>query len=190
MGAHYTKGFGNWYNKACHLLCQKLESSRGPAKRCLQTNWEKSLTSQFSSLSVGLLFHIINMAEKSSQKAPPRSTITRHISAPTTQLPAILTDYFKPKSRSEIRSTRPELAAELQRHRHKIHPIVRISPSTDYGGFKNGAFPNTYFHYWLLTEKQLDSLAAFYHQDVQSRWSDQYPKRDRKSTRLNSSHWE
>ena len=124
-------------------------------------------------------FHIIKMAEKSSQKAPPRATISRHISAPTTQLPAILTDYFKPKSRSEIRSTRPKLTAELQRHRQKIHPIVRISPSADYGGFTHGVFPKTYFHYCLLTENVLDSLAAFYHQDVQGRWSDQYPKRMR-----------
>lgn len=117
------------------------------------------------------------MVQQRGKTPPPRDTLSRHISErASVQLPSLLTDYFRPKDREELRATRPKLVGELTRHRQIIHRIVRISPLSNLGGYTHGSFPATYLHYWLLTEAQLDSLASFYSQDVQNEWTNQYPK--------------
>jgi hypothetical protein len=42
-------------------------------------------------------------------------------------------------------------------------------------GLIHPAYPRTVLQYWLLTSTQLNSLAYFYHQSVESEYTYQYP---------------
>jgi hypothetical protein len=51
-----------------------------------------------------------------------------------------------------------------------LAPLVRLTT-----GEVHPAFPPTLLNFWLLTSKQLDELAHFYHQRTPSVWSAHYP---------------
>ena len=60
--------------------------------------------------------------------------------------------------------------AKLAQMRIRLSPIVQIST-----GAVHPAFPRTILNFWLLTERQLDELAEFYHQRFPSELTMAYP---------------
>ncbi|KAH7021717.1 hypothetical protein B0J12DRAFT_687087 [Macrophomina phaseolina] len=65
----------------------------------------------------------------------------------------------------------PVFALIIQSLRRRIHPLLEIQT-----GDPHPEFPRTMLHYHLLTEKQLDSIAAYYSQAVRDEHSDSYPR--------------
>ncbi|GJN73010.1 hypothetical protein PLIIFM63780_007073 [Purpureocillium lilacinum] len=64
----------------------------------------------------------------------------------------------------------PQLAQKLHQMALPLSPLVQLTT-----GAVHPHFPRTVLQFWLLTDDQLESLAAFYHQRDQSPWSAQYP---------------
>ncbi|KAH7021685.1 hypothetical protein B0J12DRAFT_392804 [Macrophomina phaseolina] len=65
----------------------------------------------------------------------------------------------------------PVFALMIQSLRRRIHPLLELRT-----GDPHPDFPRTMLHYHLLTEQQLDSIAAFYSQAVRDEHSDSYPR--------------
>ena len=61
--------------------------------------------------------------------------------------------------------------AKMAEMKKTLSPLVSITT-----GAVHPSFPKTLLHYWLLTDSELDALAAFYHQSSTSRWTNEYPK--------------
>jgi hypothetical protein len=51
-----------------------------------------------------------------------------------------------------------------------LAPLVRLTT-----GEVHPVFPSTLLNFWLLTSKQCDELAHFYHQRTPSAWTRHYP---------------
>ena len=64
----------------------------------------------------------------------------------------------------------PALHEKLRHMALPLAPLVQITTGTTHP-----AFPATLLNFWLLTDTELEELAAFYHQRTPSRWSRQYP---------------
>jgi len=91
------------------------------------------------------------------------------------QPPPPINEIMKTEHQHSIRATLPHpkltLETKISQMRITLAPIYPLPagpPHTDY--------PQTVLHYWLLTESQLDSLAAYYHQlSPTNPWHNQYP---------------
>ncbi len=69
-----------------------------------------------------------------------------------------------------MRAPHPGFARKLSQMRIQLAPIVAVTsgiPAPDY--------PSTLLNFWLLTEAQLDDLAAFYDQASPNGWTNCYP---------------
>lgn len=64
----------------------------------------------------------------------------------------------------------PPLARKLLQMALPLSPLVQLTT-----GAVHPYFPRTVLHFWLLTDAQLETLAAFYHQRSYSPWSALYP---------------
>ncbi|KAH7108805.1 hypothetical protein B0J13DRAFT_576415 [Dactylonectria estremocensis] len=70
-----------------------------------------------------------------------------------------------------IRLTKnPELASKLEQIARRLFPLVELDQ-----GLVHPSFPQTVLGFWLLTDKQLESLAQFYHQKSPNQYTDLYP---------------
>ncbi|KAK2069366.1 hypothetical protein P8C59_003952 [Phyllachora maydis] len=64
----------------------------------------------------------------------------------------------------------PTLETKLAQMALPLAPLVQLTT-----GQVHPAFPATLLGFWLLTDEQLDGLAAFYHQRTPCRWTAYYP---------------
>ncbi|KAI9792582.1 MAG: hypothetical protein M1816_002102 [Peltula sp. TS41687] len=64
----------------------------------------------------------------------------------------------------------PLFRLKINQLRLPLSPLVSVTT-----GRAHPWFPRIILSFWLLTEEQLDELAAFYHQRRVGRWSDAYP---------------
>ena len=64
----------------------------------------------------------------------------------------------------------PELAEKIRQLALPLQALVQVTT-----GAAHPDFPRTLLAYWLLTDEQLDDLAAFYHQKVRCDWTLEYP---------------
>ncbi|KAH7033967.1 hypothetical protein B0J12DRAFT_582444 [Macrophomina phaseolina] len=65
----------------------------------------------------------------------------------------------------------PIFALMIQSLCRRIHPLLEVRT-----GDAHTKFPRTMLHYYLLTEKQLDSIAAYYSQAARDEYSGSYPR--------------
>ncbi|MCJ1478484.1 hypothetical protein MMC13_007164 [Lambiella insularis] len=65
----------------------------------------------------------------------------------------------------------PSLSAHITHLRYPLAPLLSITTGTPHP-----CFPSTLLHYHLLTERQLDDLAHFYHQRTPTTFSFLYPE--------------
>ncbi|KAM3504795.1 hypothetical protein MY11210_008212 [Beauveria gryllotalpidicola] len=95
------------------------------------------------------------------------SASTRHLSASAAAAA---------KSASTLLARNPALAHKLRQMALPLSPLVQLTT-----GAVHPDFPSNVLQFWLLTDAQLEALAAFYHQTVPagarapSPWAAQYP---------------
>lgn len=65
---------------------------------------------------------------------------------------------------------RPELKRKLRDMAIELSPLVQITT-----GHIHPSFPRKMLQFWLLTDRQLEDMAHFYHQRTPSTWSSHYP---------------
>jgi len=64
----------------------------------------------------------------------------------------------------------PALQTKIAHMKLKLAPIYPLP-----AGPPHSSFPSTLLQYWLLTEQEIDSMAAYYHQTSPNPWTCQYP---------------
>jgi hypothetical protein len=64
----------------------------------------------------------------------------------------------------------PAFTLKMRQMALPLAPLVQLNTGTIHK-----SFPANLLSFWLLTEKQLDELASFYHQRTPSHFSSQYP---------------
>ncbi|KAK3330394.1 hypothetical protein B0H66DRAFT_60055 [Apodospora peruviana] len=95
----------------------------------------------------------------------PSPTDTR---SPHRNLPSLITSNRR-RCRTPAPSN-PALDTKIHEMSLPLAPFIMLD-----SGAVHPAFPRTLLHFWLLTEDQLDALAAGYHQASFGRWTLQYP---------------
>jgi hypothetical protein len=65
---------------------------------------------------------------------------------------------------------KPELKRKLRDMSIQLSPLVQITT-----GLVHPSFPRKMIQFWLLTDRELEDMAHFYHQRTPSAWSSQYP---------------
>lgn len=71
---------------------------------------------------------------------------------------------------ARVAAKNPALAHKLRQMALPLAPLVQLTT-----GRVAPCFPANVLSFWLLTDAQLDALAAFYHQRTPSAWTAQYP---------------
>ncbi|KAF2088243.1 hypothetical protein K490DRAFT_40170 [Saccharata proteae CBS 121410] len=69
------------------------------------------------------------------------------------------------------RSHAQQFASKIATLRLALCPLYPLP-----AGAPHPCFPSTILNFWLLSESQLDSLAAYYSQVTRDEYTDQYPK--------------
>jgi len=62
------------------------------------------------------------------------------------------------------------LSAKIAQMQLRLAPLVRVTT-----GDVHPVYPSTMLNFWLLTSKELDELAHFYHQRTPCQWTRSYP---------------
>ncbi|KAM3505118.1 hypothetical protein MY10362_003157 [Beauveria mimosiformis] len=105
------------------------------------------------------------------------ATSCRHVSSASSRHPSTSASAAAAaKSASTLLARNPALAHKLRQMALPLSPLVQLTT-----GAVHPDFPSNVLQFWLLTDAQLEALAAFYHQTVPagarapSPWAAQYP---------------
>ncbi|KAM3535578.1 hypothetical protein MY4038_001057 [Beauveria bassiana] len=105
------------------------------------------------------------------------ATSCRHVSSASSRhLSGSVSAAAAAKSASTLLVRNPALAHKLRQMALPLSPLVQLTT-----GAVHPDFPSNVLQFWLLTDAQLEALAAFYHQTVPagarapSPWAAQYP---------------
>ena len=69
-----------------------------------------------------------------------------------------------------VRYCRPPFTKKIMEMRRQLVPFFQVT-----SGNVHQHFPKTTLHFWLLTDRQLEDLAVFYHQQTPCHWTIYYP---------------
>ncbi|KFH44518.1 hypothetical protein ACRE_046910 [Hapsidospora chrysogenum ATCC 11550] len=98
----------------------------------------------------------------SEKKQPQQQQIPQEMPQPKKKQPPIWVQRRMAKN--------PELRRKIDQMGIPLSPLVQVNT-----GHIHPAFPRTVLHFWLLTDRQLEDLAHFYHQRTPSYLKYHYP---------------